>query len=119
MRTTVLREELRDMILDTADRLMERYGYKKMTVDDIAQEAGIGKGTIYLHFRSKEDLALSCAERLNQGVQAALRAIAAGGGSPVERIRKMLVMRVLLRFDACGRFASSLDDLLAALRPAL
>src|SRR5262245_65870215 len=43
-------------ILDAGARLIERYGYDKTTVDEIAKEAGVSKGAIYLHFRSKEDL---------------------------------------------------------------
>ncbi len=43
-------------ILDAASRLMMHYGYDKTTVSDIAQEAGISKGAIYLHFASKDDL---------------------------------------------------------------
>src|ERR1700710_1633291 len=43
-------------ILDAAARLIVHYGYDKTTVDEIAREAGISKGAIYLHFKSKEDL---------------------------------------------------------------
>ncbi len=43
-------------ILDSAARLIEHYGYDKTTVDEIAKEAGVSKGAIYLHFKSKEDL---------------------------------------------------------------
>ena len=43
-------------ILAAAAALIIRYGYDKTTVDEIAQEAGVSKGAIYLHFKSKEDL---------------------------------------------------------------
>lgn len=43
-------------ILAAAGRLILRYGYDKTTIQDIAEEAGVSKGAIYLHFRSKEDL---------------------------------------------------------------
>lgn len=43
-------------ILDAASRLIMHYGYDKTTVSDIANEAGISKGAIYLHFESKETL---------------------------------------------------------------
>ena len=39
---------MRDRILDSAERLLDRLGYQKMTVDDIAREAGVGRRTIYL-----------------------------------------------------------------------
>jgi len=43
-------------ILDTAALLLQRWGYNKTTVDDIARHASVAKGTIYLHWKTKEDL---------------------------------------------------------------
>ena len=48
-----LREE---RILDVATALLVRWGYRKTTIDDVAREAGVGKGTIYLHWKDKNDL---------------------------------------------------------------
>jgi len=45
-----------DRILDAAGVLLTRLGYRKVTIEDIANQAGIGKGTIYLHWRAKESL---------------------------------------------------------------
>jgi TetR/AcrR family acrAB operon transcriptional repressor len=49
-------DERQERILDAASQLIVRYGYDKTTVEDIAREAGVSKGAIYLHFRSKETL---------------------------------------------------------------
>jgi AcrR family transcriptional regulator len=43
-----------DRILDAAAQLLGRLGYRKVTIEDIARQAGIGKGTIYLHWRTKD-----------------------------------------------------------------
>lgn len=48
-----LREE---RILDAATTLLVRWGYRKTTIDDVAREAGVGRGTIYLHWKDKNDL---------------------------------------------------------------
>lgn len=48
-----LREE---RILDVAADLLVRWGYRKTTIDDVAREAGVGKGTIYLHWKDKNEL---------------------------------------------------------------
>jgi AcrR family transcriptional regulator len=50
------REERADRILDAAAHLILRWGYKKTTIDDIAKQAGVAKGTIYLHWKTREDL---------------------------------------------------------------
>jgi len=39
------REDIRDLILDGVDVLLAKFGYKKMTMDDVARQVGIGKGT--------------------------------------------------------------------------
>jgi AcrR family transcriptional regulator len=50
------REQRADRILDAAGELMLRWGYNKTTIDDIARYAGVAKGTIYLHWKTREDL---------------------------------------------------------------
>ncbi len=110
--------DLRTRVLDAADRLLARYGYRKMTVDDIAAEAGIGKGTVYLAFASKEDVALSCIDRMVDDLLADVRALAGEPRPHLERLREMLVRRVMRRVDYARAHAASLDALLAAVRPA-
>ncbi|HOD54758.1 MAG TPA: TetR/AcrR family transcriptional regulator [Candidatus Cloacimonadota bacterium] len=48
----------KELILNTAESIFEKYGYAKTSMDDIANEAYIGKGTIYYYFKSKEDIFL-------------------------------------------------------------
>lgn len=48
--------ERQTRILKAAAKLIVHYGYDKTTVSDIAVEAGISKGAVYLHYKSKEDL---------------------------------------------------------------
>jgi AcrR family transcriptional regulator len=43
-------------MLDAASTLILRYGYHKTTIEDIAREAGVGKGTLYLHWNTREAL---------------------------------------------------------------
>ena len=47
-------EDREDRIINAARKLIVHYGYDKTTVDEIAQEAGISKGAVYLHFDKKE-----------------------------------------------------------------
>ena len=113
------KEAVKDAILDATDRLLARYGYRKMTVEDIAVEAGIGKGTIYLHFSSKEEVVLSHIDRIVERLNSRLKEIARSDATAAERLRLMLLTRVLFRFDSIQHYTQSLNDLLAALRPGL
>jgi AcrR family transcriptional regulator len=50
------REERARRILDVAGELLLRHGYRRVTIDDVAVGAAIGKGTIYLHWKTREEL---------------------------------------------------------------
>src|SRR5918993_5123402 len=54
-----LPENRRACILNAARCVFARQGYAETVVDDIAGQAGIGKGTLYLYFKSKEDIFLA------------------------------------------------------------
>jgi AcrR family transcriptional regulator len=90
-----------------------------MTIDDLAREVGIGKGSVYLHFSSKEEIALSHIDRIIERLKARLRMIAAKRSGADKRLREMLVQRVMFRFDSVQHYSQSLNELLAHLRPRL
>jgi len=117
MRTDSAKTDVRDAILDAADRLIGFYGYTKTTVDDIAHEAGVGKGTIYLYFKSKEEVAVSWVDRVNARLRDQLQRIADSEIAPADKFREMLLVRILFRFDTIRNYTRSLDELLAAIRP--
>jgi AcrR family transcriptional regulator len=119
MRAIAQREDIRDLILDGVDVLLARFGYKKMTMEDIAQTVGIGKGTIYLHFRSKEEVTLAHIDRIVDRALEEMNRIARSQFSAEQKIKKMLLARVLVRFDSVRSYSQSLNDLLASLRKPL
>ncbi len=108
--------DVREAILIAAMRLIERSGYKKMTMEDIAHEAGIGKATIYGYFNNKEDLALSVIDHHHRRLMELWRQTLAEEGEPEARLRRMLLAQVLSSFDRAQRCRQSIDETLAALR---
>jgi AcrR family transcriptional regulator len=119
MRRIAQRDDIRDLILDGVDVLLARYGFRKMTMEDLAHQVGIGKGTIYLHFPGKNELTLSHIDRIAERLLERLSAIARSTEPPPERLRKMLVTRVLHRFDSVSHYTESLNDLLSSVRKGL
>jgi len=114
--------QLRDVksaLLDATDRLLARHGYKKMTIDDLAAEVGIGKGSVYLHFSSKEELALSHIDAIIERLKTRLHEIAGKKTSSEKRLKEMLIERVVFRFDSVQHYSQSLNDLLSKIRPSL
>lgn len=51
-------------IIEAASELMRRRGFERMTVDEVAAAAGVGKATVYRRWPSKDDLAVAAMERL-------------------------------------------------------
>lgn len=109
----------REAILDATDLLLARYGYKKMSIQDLADEVGIGKGTIYLHFTSKEEIALSQIDRMIERLKQQLSDIASGKGTASAKLTKMLVLRVVYRCQSVHHYSYGINDLLAQLRTQL
>src|SRR5512134_2899298 len=58
-----LEAERREQILDAALRLWTKQGFDATTVEALAREAGIAKGTVYLYFRTKQELLAAAVER--------------------------------------------------------
>src|SRR5580704_2576350 len=78
-------------ILEAARRVMARYGMQGTTVDRVAEEAKVAKGTIYLYFDTKDELVHAAVlEGLRQMVA---ETIASDDPSipPLERIRKLIL----------------------------
>ena len=57
------RQEREMLILQVAEEVLMEKGYYETSIDEIAARVGIAKGTVYLHFPSKEDLVVAIFER--------------------------------------------------------
>jgi len=60
------RSGARERILETAERLFYRDGYRAVGVDTIIAESGVAKMTLYRHFRSKDELIAAYLARANR-----------------------------------------------------
>jgi len=127
----------RALILKAATKLFARRGFFNAQVADVAREAGIAAGTVYLYFRSKDDLLISIFEHtMHEWLEAGRQALA-GVSDPVERLRRLaglhlerlgqdrdlaVVFQVELRQSTkfMERFSSTLfQDYLHAIRDAV
>ncbi|WP_437668697.1 TetR/AcrR family transcriptional regulator [Sorangium sp. So ce131] len=95
--------ERRQRILAATERLLRRYGPAKTTVADIAREAEIAVGAVYLEFASKDAIVEELSQGLHRAVIAAMRAAAAAEDRPFrDRLRAV--------FDARARSFLELAD---------
>src|SRR5881227_2571897 len=79
----------RDAILRAAIDVFAERGYFNAQVADVARVAGVAAGTVYLYFRSKDDLLISIFERTMREALAHGRASVADISDPCERLRRL------------------------------
>ena len=77
-------------IIDAAIRVFARTGYYNSRVSDIAREAGIASGTIYLYFKTKEEILVTLFREKMAGFVAHQRRELAGQLDPVVKVRKLV-----------------------------
>ena len=75
-----------DAILDAAFEVFSVRGYHNSTVDDIAQQAGVSKGTCYQYFSGKEEIFLATMDRTMDKLFAEAEAAAAGQNNALARM---------------------------------
>jgi AcrR family transcriptional regulator len=76
-------------IIEAAHRIVAGKGYLRSTVEDIAHEAGVAKGTVYLYFKDKPDILVGMfAAALNRAVEM-VRDAAAWPLSPTEKLGRL------------------------------
>jgi len=79
------REARRDQILTAALKCFSRDGFHQTTTADVVNESGLSQGTLYLYFKSKDDLIVAIADDRHRR-EAALNASAAGEHDPLQCI---------------------------------
>jgi TetR/AcrR family fatty acid metabolism transcriptional regulator len=77
-------------IIDAAIRVFARTGYYNSRVSDIAREAGIASGTIYLYFKTKEEILVTLFREKMAGFVAQQRREIGGEPDPVVKIRRLV-----------------------------
>jgi len=79
-------------ILAAARRLMDRKGVDALTMDEIAQAAGVAKGTLYLYFESKDELIQALLSQVGEAIARDLEAILAKPAPPRDKLQQVVVM---------------------------
>jgi len=96
------RAEREQLILDHAQRLLLKDGFQNFNLDDLARSVEYSKGTLYLHFKTKEDIALGVMTRAHKERADFFERAAKFKGSTRERMRAIGF--------ACCHFATVYPD---------
>lgn len=83
------RIERREKIIDAAENVILEEGFEEATMDSIAEQAEVSKGTLYLYFESKVELYLAVCQRGSDKLNARFSKILTMEHTGLEMIRKM------------------------------
>ncbi|MFN7133239.1 MAG: TetR/AcrR family transcriptional regulator [Myxococcales bacterium] len=78
----------RARLLRAATRLFQKNGYRKTSVDDVAREAGVAKGTVYVHFKNKSELLFHAIAEEKKQLVAPFRALFSEPLDPRTRLQR-------------------------------
>lgn len=78
----------RDKILDVGEALFARRGYAGVGLREVAERVGLGKSSLFHHFRSKGSLYLSVLQRVFERIDERVRPSLDGAGTPAERLER-------------------------------
>ncbi len=81
-------------ILDAARSVISKRGLDKATMEQVADEAGISKATIYLYFKNKEELYYRCVVDGMDELLSAMEKAAAGIADPLERLKRLMLTQM-------------------------
>lgn len=81
---------MKSRIIEAAEKRFSQYGFRRVTMDDIASDLGISKKTLYLHFKSKEDIAWAVKTRMHRDISSLLQRAKKEIPGPIERFRKII-----------------------------
>lgn len=98
MRTIKKAQERRNEILDAAEELFNQKGFDGTSTNDILEEVGIARGTLYYHFKSKEDIMDALIDRMTDTILEAAKEIGANKSIPVNE----RMIRVVMALNISG-----------------
>ena len=98
------RQATRDRFLQAAAHVFAQVGYEEANINIIAEQAGLGKGTIYLYFPSKQDLFLALLQAIAQRQLSAARAALASSSNLEKQLETLFLAFVRLAIEDAEGF---------------
>ena len=105
----VVKEEVRSHIVGVARKIFTRRGFRKTTMEEIAEVSQKGKSSIYYYFNSKEEIFRAVVEKEARELKQRLDRIIQKNESPVERLKAYMLFR-LHYVKTLGNFYAALNE---------
>jgi AcrR family transcriptional regulator len=103
----------RETILQIAQEIFSKYGYKKTTLDDIANAVRKGKSSLYYYFNSKEDLFQAVIAKEVDILKQALEKVVFRSMDPEEKLREYILTKLATYRDLANLYNALENDVTA------
>jgi AcrR family transcriptional regulator len=103
----------REAILQIAQDIFSKYGYKKTTLDDIANAVRKGKSSLYYYFSSKEDLFQAVIAKEVEILKEALEKVVFRSLDPEEKLREYILTKLTIFRDLANLYNALENDVTA------
>ena len=107
------KDSVREEILTIAQDIFCRYGYKKTTLDDIAQAIRKGKSSLYYYFSSKEDLFQAVINKEADFLKSELAKVVEKNVEPEEKLREYITTKLITYRELGNLYNAIQKDLVA------
>ncbi len=107
-----IKDDVSEVILNSAKTIFARYGFKKTTMDEIAQAARKGKSSIYHYFKSKEDIFKAIVEKESDVLSAAIAKAINAENTSEKKIRAYVLTRMKVINNLTNLYSALKDEYL-------
>ena len=94
-----MRDAAADVMLEAAERIMSKAGFAGATMQDIAAAAGCAVGTLYLHFKNKDELLRGLLLKHGKPLAEEMNALAESPAEPLEKLRHFVTSHLRWAHD--------------------
>jgi len=108
-RSAARREQRVDAILDSAIRAFRQQGYHGTSMERIADELLMTKGSLYYYFRSKEEILFAAHDRALDRILAELARVRRAGGCPCDQLADLLAAHIKIMVEGFQGTALALE----------
>lgn len=110
------KKEKKERIIESAIKMFNYYGVTKTSIQDIAKDSGIAVGTVYLYFKSKDEILFACTEKFVDFHRDFIKEILEENILPQDKIKKYILGRFIINEELRTKTPHSYDIALAVLK---
>jgi AcrR family transcriptional regulator len=111
----VIKDEVREQIVEASRNIFRRYGFRKTTMDEIAMSMRKGKSSIYYYFKSKEEIYKSVIEKEAEILKDAINDATNAVDDPIEKLRQYISVRMRTFVDLVNFYEAIKNEMLSHL----